>query len=272
MKTLVFAASGITGKEPETTNAPALLSTLVKNNLEIDGLNPLRVVFGMIKPGERQTVRSLVVPYLKDVFDDWGKTNGKTYRVYTEDKGTDEIHYVFYLDDENQGKEEVIAQQPTFAPSVVDDIFFKDEQGNLIPFLGTAVEKLKTFSRALLEKMLEHLTHPNGRLFERGAHFVEALNRHFDIETITEEDFVKSRDFLPTAPPYCVSLFRVGWWVGLNRKTLVCFNNTLYGVKDVRPDNVYAIITDKGDVNAVDVLEKLNTLEWMVHSEEYDND
>ena len=73
MKTLVFAASSISGKEPETTNALALLSTLVKNNLEIDGLNPLRVVFGMIKPGEHQTVRSLVVPYLKEVFDDWGK-------------------------------------------------------------------------------------------------------------------------------------------------------------------------------------------------------
>lgn len=270
MKTLVFAASGITGKEPETTNALALLSTLIRNNLDIDGLNPLRVVFGMIKPGEHQTVRSLVVPYLKDIFDDWGKSNGKTYRVYTEDKGADEIHYIFYIDNENQGKEEVIGQQPTFAPSVVDDIFFKDEQGNLIPFFATPIEKFETFSKALLTKMMEYLYHPTGRLFDSVDHFVDVLNKHFTVEVIGEESFNTFRDFLPNKTPDYVSRMRMKYWLGLNRKVLICFDNTLYRVRDVRFNYVYAIITNNGDVDIVDVLEKLNHISALTTEEQDD--
>lgn len=276
MKSLVFSAATITGKEPETTNALALLSTLVKNNLDIDGLNPLRVVFGMIKPGEHQTVRSLVVPYLKDIFDDWGRTNGKTYRVYTEDKGTDEIHYVFYLDDENQGKEEVIAQQSTFAPSVVDDIFFKDEQGNLIPFFSTPKEKFETFSKALLTKMAEYLTHPNGRFFtqtgpfdhEPSYGFVKDINKHFKITLITEEEFEKFKDFLPNKVPYHISRIWMRYWVGLNRKVLVCFNNSIYAGRDVTLNYIYAIVKNEGDVDIVDVLEKLNIVLGLTAEEE----
>jgi len=50
------------------------------------------------------------------------------------------------------------------------------------------------------------------------------------------------------------------YWLGLNRKVLIRFDNTLYGVRDVRFNYVYAIVTSKGDVNIVDVLEKLSLI------------
>lgn len=262
MKSLVFSAAMITGEEPQTTNALALLSTLVKNNLDIDENNPLRIVFGMIKPGEIQTVRSIVALRLRDIFDDWGKTHGKTYRFYVDDSNPNEVCYIFYINNEDQ--KDVQASQPTFAPSVVDDVFFKDEQGQLIPFFATPIEKFKTFSKAMLTKMVEYFYHPTGRVFDSVDHFVDVLNKHFTVEVIGEESFKTFRDFLPNKTPDYVSRARWSYWVGLNRKVLVNFDNTFYGVRDVSFNHVYAIITNKGDVNIVDVLEKLSHISALI--------
>lgn len=151
-------------------------------------------------------------------------------------------------------------EKPKYHPTVVNDIFFRDEEGNLIPFFTTPIEKFKTFSEALLTKMVEYFYHPTGRLFDPTDHFVDVLNKHFTIETIGEESFNTFRDFLPNKTPNYVSRGRIEYWLGLNRKVLIRFDNTLYGIRDVRFNYAYAIVTSEGDVNIVDVLEKLSLI------------
>lgn len=158
--------------------------------------------------------------------------------------------------------------KPKRHPTVVDDIFFRDEEGNLIPFFATPTEKFKTFSTALLSKMVEHLTHPNGRFFvqsnlfnhETICGFVKDINKHFKITLVTEEEFEKFKDFLPNKIPNQVSHGWVRYWIGLNRKALLCFNNSVQAGRDIMSNYVYAIVENKGDVDIVDVMEKLNLI------------
>ena len=281
MKTLVFNANAISGDEPETSEILEWIGVVIYGNLMNASHESLRVTFNTIIPGENQTVQSLLIPRLKNVFDDWCKQQGKTYRVFLETSTESELSYIFYIDDGVQGQEAVEAQQPTFAPTVVDDIFFKDERGQLIPFFATPIEKFETFSRDLLTKMEEHLTHPNGRFFIRcdpcdpnpTYGFVRDINKHFDVTLMTEEEFEKFKDFFPNKVPDHISRIWMRYWVGLNRKVLVCFNNTIYqeGSSTIYT-YVYAILESKDDINAVDVLEKLNLLLKLTGEEEMENE
>ena len=272
MADLVFDASGITGKEPETTIELAPLITLVLGNLERNSHNPFHIVLNKINPDKRQFVQDYVTHYLKKIFDVWGLTNKKDYQLQTKENGVDELYFIFSPVGEVKvkGQEIMHTHQPTFAPSVVDDIFFKDEYGNLIPFFATPKEKFSNFSKELLTKMEEYLSHPNGRFFEADTHFVDVLNKHFIIETINQENFEKFRDFLPNKVPDFVSHPRIRYWVGLNRKALVRFDNTLYAVKEPSYNYAYAIIISKGDANVVDFLEKLNTISYIAEEKQVD--
>lgn len=257
MANLVFDASGITGKEPETTIETAPLITLVLGNLERNGHNPFQIVLNKINPDKRQFVQDYVTHYLKKIFDVWGLTNKKDYQLQTKENGVDELHFIFSPIGEVKGQEIMHTHQPTFAPCVVDDIFFKDEYGNLIPFFATPKEKFSNFSKELLAQMREYFFQPNGFFFDRNLHFVDAVNKHFDIEMIDKESFEKFRDFLPNKVPDFISHPWMRYWVGLNRKVLVCFDVEHCGIIDPDYKEYYVIITSKGDVNTVDFLEIL---------------
>lgn len=218
MKSLVFSAAMITGEEPQTTNALALLSTLVKNNLDIDEHNPLRIVFGMIRPGEIQTVRSIVALRLRDIFDDWGKTHGKTYRFYTDDSNPNELCYIFYINNEDQ--KEVRAEQPTNAPSVVDssvklewvehkhrpvkpatfvdDLLISNETGEIVPFFHSSMETLCVQTEMVKRLFYTQFFNKEGLLDVLGEsnRAGDVVKKLFKFNTVSYDEFLAFKPFM----------------------------------------------------------------------------